>query len=377
MTQARASLIALGLLVAVGAVGLGGAARRNWTYLQLVRGQRVTLVATDATSRPEHLLRLRTALAADDWVTATQELSTSYYSDRLEPMLVIRDAERRVGLGDTSTARRVLSLLSAERPYDAGLWYRVGETFERAQSPDDAARAYERGASRDAAEPWSYGRYRLSLLDQQAQRWPQVVASLAPLFERATDAEIVRPIDPADAGGALWQGCLLALGEAYAHLGDQTRAEAAFARMSQLAQPRPDWTLNRGLTYLAQAQSARGDAPAALRSIVRALDLSTTFEVAYRRRFELDTAAEAARIVDQARATQSLPAVQGAIDSVERETPKSVGVWWMQGMVAEAACDVPRARAAFARAASRAPAGAGAFLEGHPADPSKSPCGRV
>lgn len=369
------------VLLAFILIGLNsvGAARRNMAYVNLVHGrfdawQQFATTASDGT-KPGRLARLRRSLERSDWPETERMLALQANdADRLAPLLVVHDAERRVESGDLAGARAALRAVSAQSTYEAGVLYRVGAAWERAQSPADAVRTYERGAERDAAGRWAEGHYRAAMVHQRDAQWPLLQKLLAPLLESASDLDLKRPIRPRDPGGAVWQGTFLALGEAYEHLGRPRDAKATYERLARIVGPRRDWTLNRALVSLAVARSGDGEIALAVDAVVRALDLSTEFDTSYRARFELDTAAEAVRIVDTVSATGRLDALETSADELTRRLATSPGAWFVRGLISEARCDTVRARSDYARAAELVPAGAGAFLAGRPADSSKTPC---
>jgi tetratricopeptide (TPR) repeat protein len=254
------------------------------------------------------------------------------------------------------------------------LWYRLGEAYERTNSPEDAVKGYARGAAGDPTAPWTEGRHRIAMIYQRAEQWQPLADLLAPLLGIASDEDLGRPIQPRQLGGAVWQETFLALGNAYDHLGKAAEAEATYERIGRIAAPRRDWTLNRALVYLARAKRARGDLASALEAVSRALDLSTEFDASYRREYELDTAAEADRVIDQARREGQLFTLQASVDDLVRRAPESPASWYLRGVASEAACDLVRARAAYERATSLIRPGAGAFLAARPVDPAKGPC---
>lgn len=367
-------LVAVLALVGLALTDAVGAARRNMTYLRLSRGHSAELVApATVTTRANERLALRVALAGSDWSTAARLFVADEDRDRLAAMLLIHDGEQRATAGDLAGARAALSIVETRPGYEAEVWYRLGEAWQRAHAPADAVRMYARGSVIDAAAPWTEGRYRAALVDQAESRWQSVVDALAPLMRSATDQEIERPIQASDPGGAVWQGTLLMLGEAYDHLGNAAEAEATYDRVARIAVPRRDWTLNRSLVYLGRARSARGDFIAALDPMTRALDLATTFEPAYRKIFELDTAKNMQQTVDRVRQLGRLDALQVAVDDITRRSPSGIGAWFLHGLVSEALCDRGAARASYERVARLLPAGVGAFLEGRPGAPA-SPC---
>lgn len=365
-------LIWIGALVAV-AVGVGPivgrAAQRNWAYLQLLHGD----VGADVVEADD-LLTLRRALSRGDWTTTERMLARTSNPDRLAPLLVIHEAGRRADGGDLAAALAALETVRAQAADEPVVWYQLGEAYERAKSPEDAVRAYAHGASVDPAAPWTEGRYRKAMIFQRQTKWQDVVDELAPVLGTASDVDIARTVRSLQLGGAVWQGAYLALGEAYAGLGQAAEAEAAYERMARIVAPRRDWTLNRGLVYLARAKRYHADYEAATDAIGRALDLATTFDASFRREYELDTAAEADRLVDQARNDGQLRQLQTAVAGLVARAPQSVGAWFLTGLASEASCDREGARSAYVRAAREARPGAGAFLAGRPAEPARWPC---
>ena len=373
-TQVLCGVVAVGLA----SVGVAGGVQRNWAYVQLARGRSSVLGEGPVESgrRPAALLALRRAATAGEWSAAQQLLAARDGRDTLPPILMAHEAERRAASGDLAGARAALAIVSAQTAYAADVWYRVGEAEERAGADDEALAAYVRGTSRDAAAPWSEGRYRALLVSQRTQRWQAIVDLMSPIVGAASDADLKRPVRASDPGGALWQGTLLALGDAYERLGDRTAAEATFERVSRVEAPRRDWTFNRSLVSLARLRRERGDRVAAADPVARALDVSTEFEAAYRQRFELDTAAEVERLVDDARVANELPALDAAVEAMTRRAPPSGGAWFVRGVISEARCDVDRARAAYAQAAHLVRAGSGAFLMGRPQNRANGPCAK-
>lgn len=365
-------LIWIGALVVV-AVGagpiVGRAAQRNWAYLQLLHGD----VGADAVEADE-LLTLRRALSRGDWTTTERMLARTSNPDRLAPLLVIHEAGRRADAGDLAGARAALATVRAQAADEPVVWYRLGEAYERAHQPEEAVQAYAHGASVDPSAPWTEGRYRIAMIFQRQTRWQAVVDQLAPVLGTASDADIARTVRVLQLGGGIWQEAYLSLGEAYDRLERTADAEATYERMARIAAPRRDWTLNRGLVYLARAKRSHADYEAAADAVGRALDLAATFDASFRQEYELDTAAEADRLVDQARRDGQLRRVQTAVEGLVARAPQSIGAWFLTGLVGEAACDREGARSAYARAAREARPGAGAFLTGRPAEPARWPC---
>jgi tetratricopeptide (TPR) repeat protein len=348
---------------------LTSAAHRNLAYLQVLRGH----VGPD-TPGADDLLTLRRALARGDWMTTERMLARTSYPDRLAALLVIHEAGRRADAGDLAGARAALAAVRAQAADEPVVWYRLGEAYERAHSAEDALQAYAHGAAVDRTAPWTEGRYRKAMIFQRQQQWQAVVNELAPVLETATDADIARTVRYLQLGGAIWQEAFLTLGEAYEGLGRVADAGATYERMARIVEPRRDWTLNRGLVYLARAKRSHADYEAAADAVGRALDLAATFDASFRQEYELDTAAEAERLVDQASRDGQLRRVQTAAEGLVARGPQSLGAWFLTGLVAEAACDREGARSAYVRAAREARPGAGAFLTGRPAEPARWPC---
>jgi tetratricopeptide (TPR) repeat protein len=345
-----------------------GAARRNRAYLHLLHGD-----ASAATGAADDLLALRSSLERGDWATAGQMLARTARPDRLAPLLVLHEADRRVKARDLAGGRAALSLVRAQAGRDSALWYRVGEIYERAAAAADAVAAYQYGTAVDPAGPWTYGRYRIAMIHQHEKRWQAVVDQLAPLLT-ASDQDIVRNIDASQLGGTIWQEALLPLGHAYEQLGRSADAEATYERVSRIEAPRRDWTLNRALVSLAGVKRARGDVTSALEAVRRALDIATELDASYRRTYELDTAAEAERVVEQARREGRLDTLRAGTEELVRRAPESPGAWYLRGLTGEAACDLDRARSDYGRTAALVRPGTGAFLAGRPAEPPKGPC---
>lgn len=344
------------------------AARRNRAALRLLHGD-----ASGAAGATDDLLVLRHALFQGDWTTAERMLERTARPDRLAALLVIHEADRRVKAGDLDGGRAALGTIRPDGEYDSVLWYRVGEVYERADRPADAVVAYTRGASRDPAAPWTEGRYRMAMMYQRQGKW-QPLADLLALVGTASDEDLARGIESLRFGGAIWQGTLLALGEAYERLGQHAAAEATYERLVRIGAPRRDWTLNRALVYLARSKRSHGDFPSALEAVRRALDLSTEFDASFRREYELDTAGEARRLIDQARRDGRFDPVRASIEDLIRRTPASPGSWFLRGLAHEAACDSGLARSDYAQAATLVRPGSGAFLAGRPIDPPPEPC---
>ena len=353
-------------------------ARRNWEYLPILHRAAVGGPGRDMPMADgpadDDLLSLRRSLSRGDWPATQRMLAATSGPDRLAPLLVLHDADRRSSLNDFSGARAALDIVNAQTRDDIVMWYLLGQAYERARLPDDAVTAYGRGAAVDPTSPWSEGRYRIAMIYQHQEAWQPLVDLLGPLLASASDTDFGRPIQQLSRGGAVWQGTFLALGQAYDHLGKAAEAEATYERMGRIAAPRRDWTLNRALVYLARAKRAHGDFASALEAVRRALDLATEFDASFRREYELDTAAEAGRVIDQARRQGQLDALQTSVGDLVRQAPQSPGSWYLRGLTSEAACDIGGARSAYERTASLVQPGAGAFLAGRPADPAGGPC---
>jgi tetratricopeptide (TPR) repeat protein len=346
-----------------------GAARRNRAYLHLLHTGTVPEVgATD------DLLTLRRSVQQGDWATTRAMLARTSRPDRLAPLIVLHEADRRVRAGDLAGARAALEALRSRGEYDSVVWYQLGTVYERANLPEDAVQAYARGAAIDPAAPWTEGRYRIAMIYQRQKKWQPLADALAPLVLTASDADLGRKIESVTGGGAVWQGTVLALGEAYENLNRPADAEAAYERMARLTAPRRDWTLNRALVYLARAKRGHGDFGSAIDALGRALDLATEFDASFRREYELDTAGEAGRLVDHARRAGQLATVRTAAAELVQRVPESPGAWYLRGLVNEASCDAGQARSDYDRARTLVRPGSGAFLAGRPIDPSGSPC---
>ena len=346
-----------------------GAARRNRAYLHLLRGD-----ANAGTSAGDDLLVLRGALERGDWPMAAEKLARTSGPDRLAALLVIHEADRRVKARDLAGGRAALAVVSADAGRDPALWYRIGEVYERTGVAKDAVAAYERGDAVDPASPWTQGRYRIAMIHQHEKQWQAVADLLGPLLINASDQEIVRRINSFDVVGPAWQEAFLTLGQAYHELGKAAEEEATYERVSRIAAPRRDWTLNRALVNVAAARRAHGDVAPALEPLRQALDVATELDVSYRRTYELDTAAEADRLVDQARREGRIDGLRAAADDLVRGAVESPGAWYLRGLANEASCDVDRARSDYGRAAALVGPGSGAFLAGRPAGPPKGPC---
>jgi tetratricopeptide (TPR) repeat protein len=346
-----------------------GAARRNRAYLHLLHAG-----AAAGPDGGDDLLVLRQAVERGDWPATERMLGRTSRPDRLAPLLVIHEADRRVKARDLPGARAALQTVRGVAGDDPIVWYRLAEVYERANFPEDAVQAYARSAASDPAAPWTEGRYRIAMIYQRQGKSQALVDLLAPLLRTASDQDIARNIESVQRGNGVWQGTFLALGEAYERLGKTADAEAAYERIARLEAPRRDWTLNRTLVNLARAKRAHGDIPAALEALRRALDLATEFDASYRRQYELDTAAEADRLVDQARRAGGLDTLRTSAEALVQRTPESPASWYLSGLASEASCDLARARSDFAKAASLVRPGTGAFLAGRPADPPKGAC---
>lgn len=377
------------IVIAVALPATIGAARRNLAYLRLLHGN-----GSGGNYAGDDLYVLRRSLQRGDWPTAGRMLAKTSGPDRLAALLVIHEAGRRVTARDVDGARAALAIVTANAGSDPALWYRAGEIYERAGALRDAVAAYTRGAAVDPTAPWTEGRYRIAMIYQHEKNWQGLVDLLAPVLMTASDEELVRNIETLRAGGAVWQGTFLALGEAFDKLGRTAEAEAVYERVSRIAAPRRDWTLNRALVYLSAAKRSRlrqgyggqarlrqgdsrqahGDLAAALEAVRRALDLATEFDDSFRREYELDTAGEASRLIDQARRDGGSAALNTSLDELVRRSPESPGAWFLRGLASEAACDPVAARSHYDRAATLVRPGSGAFLKGRPLEPAKGAC---
>lgn len=357
------------LIVVVALPATIGAARRNLAYLRLLHGDPI-----GGSYAGDDLYVLRSSLQRGDWATAGQMLPKTSRPDRLAALLVIHEAGRRVTARDVEGARAALTIVTANAGSDPALWYRAGEVYERAGALRDAVAVYTRGAAVDPAAPWTEGRYRIAMIYQLEKNWQGVVDLLAPVLMTASDEDVVRNVDTRRSGGAVWQGTFLALGEAFGNLGRAAEAEATYERVSRIAAPRRDWTLNRALVYLSAARRSRGDFTPALEAVRRALDLATEFDDSFRREYELDTAGEASRVIDQARRDGRLDSIRASLDEMQQRAPASPGAWYLRGLASEAACDSVAARSHYDRAAALVRPGSGAFLAGRPVEPAKGPC---
>lgn len=314
-----------------------------------------------AVSRADALLALRRALARRDWTAVDQWLGRTTQPDRLAPFVVIHEAGVWLASGARDEALLALAAVDRHAGSDPMVWYRVGEAWEEAGQIERARAAYAAGAAADPAAPWSEGRYRLAVLDRRAQQWADVVAHLSGLLMSATDAEIARTVRHLQLGGGIWQEAFLSLGEALERLGRAAEAEAAYARMAAITQPRRDWTLNRGLVSLARLASDRGDFERAAEVVTRALALSAGFDVSHRETYERDTAAAVEQLVRAAGAADQLPGVRAQMEERARAS-SSAAAWYVAAVAAAAMCDDSSATAAVARARGLAPPGTAAYL---------------
>jgi tetratricopeptide (TPR) repeat protein len=345
------------------------ATRRNRAYLRLLHGE-----ASDVAYTADDLYVLRSALQRGDWSTTGQMLARTAGPDRLAALLVLHEADRRVKARDLEGGRTALAIVSATAGRDPALWYRAGEIYERAGEANAAVAAYQLGDAVDPAAPWTQGRYRIAMIHQHERQWQALVDLLGPLLMTAPDQDIERNVDSSQMGGAVWQEAFLPLGQAYHELGKPAEEEATYERVTRIAAPRRDWTLNRALVNLAAGKRAHGDTASAVEASRRALDLATEFDDSSRRTYELDTAAEAHRVVDQARREGRLDSLRAATEELVRRAPESPGAWYLRGLASEASCDLDRARSDYSRAASLVRPGTGAFLAGRPAVPARGPC---
>lgn len=314
----------------------------------------------------DSLLGLRRSLSRGDWPSTERALAATSGSDRLAALLVLYEADRRSSRNDFSGASAALEVVNAQTADDIVIWYLLGQAYERARLPDDAVRAYGRGAAVDPTSPWSEGRYRVAMIYQRQEAWQSLADLLGPLIASASEADFGRQTQQLSKGGGVWQGTVLMLGQAYEHLGRTVDAEATYERVCRLPAPSRDWTLNKTLVSLARLKRGRGDMTSAQRHLGRALDLATEFPDSYRRPYETDTAAEAISITDQARRELKLGELEESADALVRQSPQSPGAWYELGLAREALCDFGGARCAYTRAASRVRSGAGSFLEGRP-----------
>jgi tetratricopeptide (TPR) repeat protein len=345
------------------------AARRNRAYLHLLHAD-----AGAAPASADALLTLRRSLRDGDRAATETTLALVARPDRLAQLLVLHEADRRVTGRDVAGARAALDTLRARTDNDPVLWYRLGEVYERANLPEDAVQCYARGTAGDPAAPWTEGRYRTAMLYQRLKQWRPLVDLLGPLLTTASDAEIVRNIESVQRASGVWQGAFLALGEAHEQLRESAAAEATYERLVRIGAARRDWTLNRALVYLARSKRSHGDFSSALEAVRRALDLATEFDASFRREYELDTAGEAARMIEQARGDGRLAAVRTSIEEMVRRTPDSPAAFFLRGLTSEAACDLGSARSDYGRASSLVRPGSGAFLVGRPIEPARGPC---
>ena len=111
-------MFAVVILMVAGFVARGSA-RRNWAYVQLLHGRvepwHAYADAAPATDRPGQLARLRAALQRGVWPDVSRMLSLlAAGPDRLAPLLVIQDAERRAATGEVTAARAALRCVSEQ-----------------------------------------------------------------------------------------------------------------------------------------------------------------------------------------------------------------------------------------------------------------------
>jgi tetratricopeptide (TPR) repeat protein len=212
------------------------------------------------------------------------------------------------------------------------------------------------------------------MIYERQRSWQPLADLLGPLVASASDSDFERQTQQRVRGGAVWQGTVLMLGQAYEQLGRTADAETAYERVGRLPAPRHDWTLNKTLVALARLKRGHGDLASAQQNLERALDLATEFPDSYRGPYEADTSAEAERLTDQARREERLGELQRSADALVHRSPHSAGAWYELGLSREAACDLEAARLAYARAAGLVRPGSGSFLEGRPSGAVATGC---
>jgi tetratricopeptide (TPR) repeat protein len=362
--RARIWIVTAVVLVALTPLAIP-AARRNAAYLKLLRGQPIQAAAGSDTL-PDDLLAMRAAMQHDDWDTAARMLARTTRPDDFAPLVVLHEADHRLAIGDAAGARAALDAVRRQPGKDYRLAYRLGERYERVNAPEEAMAVYAAGSAVDPSAPWTEGRFLTAKILVRQQKWQALVDLLFPMVRMAPDDAIEQQVRKDQPGGAVWQEILIPLGDAYERLGRGSDAEAVYQRVAHIERPRRDWTLNRAFVGLSRVRRMRGEFAAAAAPLARGLDLAGEFDPSYRRQFELDTAAEAERLVDAAQRSAQLDRLRAAVDELAANPAAGAGAWYLGGLVREAACDAAGAAEAYQRAAARAPNGAGAFLEGRP-----------
>jgi tetratricopeptide (TPR) repeat protein len=264
--------------------------------------------------------------------------------------LLIREANRRAGLGDPSAARHALDAVLDRGSRDPLVWYSAGQAYEKAGGLDQAEHCYLRGVAAEEGTAWAVGRYYLGVLYFKQDRWPRVIETLEPLTRGPIEARIRNSGGDELSRLADWSGAFLLLGIAHEHSGRTDDAKNLYQRLLAAQVGSREWKVNRALVSLAALEGRDGANLEASQHFSRALDLTFSYPASFREEYQADTwrqLLEFVRIrVSAGDVDRLLPAARAVVDA----TPRSPGAWLILALAGTAACQDEVARDAYQRA---------------------------
>jgi hypothetical protein len=353
-----------------------GATRRNVGYLALFHGRdAASLTPPAGTGHADSLLSLRIGLARADWPTAGTLFAATAGPDRLALLLVVREAEARLNRHDIEGARAALRVVRDGSRVDATGWVILGETFEKAALPADAAQAYRRAVALESSTLVS-ARSALVLLAYRQQHWQDVLDAAAPILASLKEADLTAPVRRDRAGGARWQGVVYMAADAAEHLGRDDEAERLYLRLCADPRAPHDWVLNRALVALARIEGNHGAVEQPVARLSLALDMSAGFPDSFRGEYEAATAAAARDFVARAQRRGDLAAVRRVADARAQSPAAGAGARFIAGVAADLDCDPQSAARAYEAARQSIPRGAGTYLDPAARQPYLDACRR-
>ena len=351
------SFAGITLLFALAGAGssIAGAVVRNRCALAQMRNAAAPCAAVHdeaaaATNAPDWLA-FRFALATGRWNTARRLAPHALLTSAgMGEALLVREADRRLDIGDATNARYALDILFDGRSRDPLVWYLAGQAYEHANSPDRAERCYFRGLESEHHRTWAVGRYYLAVLYFKQARWPQLIETLQPLTSGPIEAQIGTRDGDELSRLPDWPAAFLLLGIADEKTGKEDEARNLYRRLLAGQVHSRDWKANRALVSLAALEGRDGAILEAIGHFSSALDLTLSYPAGFRQEYQADTWTRLIEFVrnriGRADIDPLLRAARAAVDA----TPRSPGAWLVLAATSTAACRDDEARDAYQRA---------------------------